>query len=281
MKKRVSSLLVAFILVISAVVFTGCDSNVDGGNEPIPMPEALKGTWTSSWGEIYIISSTTFTSKYGEDVSYAGTIVNVRDDGPGKGYITIKYTENAYYDVIGNYYIIHYKDLTSSTMQISGAADGEGKATKESAESTYSVLGGDFNYYSAVYKTGSIQKWPNKLEGTWSNDDEAFVITDETVIYQYVIPMFYGEIAKVLDEDDETGYIIFKYIENSLDSDLEGKYCVIYWENYIEGISADIAVACEDFPGDLGEESLADAESEYIDNADPYLYALIDTFDKE
>ena len=292
MKKRVSFLLAAFILVMSAGVFTGCDSNVDGGNEPIPMPEALKGTWVSSYGEEYIISSNTFTSKYGDYVSYAGTIVNVREDGANAGYITIKYTENSYYtdvlgiDVAGNYYVIHYKNLSSSSVELSGAADGEGKATLEGAETEYTVILGQFTWYSALHKTGSTTKWPNELEGSWSNTlySETFIITDETIVYQIGgYSIFYGEIVNVRDNNDGTGFITFRYIENGLDDELVGKYCVLYWENYVASTSADIAIASYNWTfGDEGEDTKETAEAKYTaDNDDYFEIGSIETCYKD
>ena len=291
MKKRVLFLLAAFILGTSVWLITGCDTTLGGNNDPIPMPEALKGNWVSSYGEEYIISSTTFTSKYGDLVSYAGTIVNVREDGSNAGYITIKYTENSYYtsvlgiNVVGNYYVIHYKNLSSSSLELSGASDGEGKVIQEEAETEYTVLLGSFAWYSALHKTGSIQKWPNKLEGSWSNTlyNETFIITDETIVYQMGgYSMFYAEIVNVRDSGG-TGFITFRYIENGLDDELVGKYCVLYWENYVADTSADIAIASYNWTfGDEGENTKEAAEAKYTaDNDDYFEIGYIETCYKD
>ena len=277
MKKRVSFLLAAFILVISAGVFTGCDSNVDGGNEgpnSIPMPETLKGTWDGEFsGEIYRISDTTFVSEY----TYSGTVVNVREDGSGAGYITIKLWDHwAGDDAIGNYYVIHYRNLTSTTVYLSGAysvADpdnggGAGKESQALAESTYTTGNGYFDGGSACTKKIGEIKWPNKLEGTWIcwddtdiyEEDDEFIITDDTIIWSYggFYPMFTGEIVNFRDNDTD-GYITFKYVGGSQ----ADKFGVVYWRNHIPGTSVELAHATES--GALeGEDTQQEAEEEYI-----------------
>ena len=150
--KRASVLLLAaFVFGASAGLFTACDSNKDDD-------ASIYATWVSSYGEEYIITAAAFTSTG----AYAGTIENIRGDGKGAGYITIKYTGNTFYGApaVGKYYVIHYKDLNSSTVFLSGAysaADtdnggGSGKATKELAESTYTTANGYFGFYSACQK---------------------------------------------------------------------------------------------------------------------------------
>jgi hypothetical protein len=148
LKKSRFLLLAALVIGASAGIFSGCDSNTDDDG-------IIYGKWVGIPGEEYEITETTFTSKD----AYAGTIENIREDGPGAGYITIKYTENLFYgdSAKGKYYVIHYKDLTSSVVSISGAysagdsdAGGAGgKATKELAESVYTTVNGYFGFYSA------------------------------------------------------------------------------------------------------------------------------------
>ena len=247
-------------------------------------PAELQGTWVSAWGEELVITAKTFTNAYGGEISYAGRIVNHRDDDSGTGYyITIRYTENVTFpDAVGKYYVLHYKDSTLSSMLFAGAylvGDGDGKPTPEEAETVNTVTGGAFSYYSAVYKTGSTSM-PNTLEGSWSGGfSETFVITDGTVIYKmYGYPMFYGIIVNVRDNGDETGYITFRYLENGLNGDLVGKYCVLYWENFNDD-SVDLSIANDGSPGDEGKDTQSEAETEYtIGNAD--YYWDIDTFDK-
>jgi len=125
----------------------------------LTVPAALIGIWMSDWGEDFIISDTTFTSAYGGDTYYAGTIVNVRLDtgDPSCGYITIRYTVNAIKsDAVGNFYVIRYENLDSPPLKISGCSDMTGKAAQTEAEATYTgVIGavdGYFQYHSDCTK---------------------------------------------------------------------------------------------------------------------------------
>ena len=301
MKKRVSFLLAAFILVISAGVFTGCNSNLDGGNEPIPIPEELKGTWVSTYGEEYTITAAMFSSVMTGYGGYTGTIVNIREDGSGAGYITIIYTKNdGDPTAIGKYYVIHYKNLTSTIMEISGAANGDdpefayplggGKATQSEAESLYTVENGYFGYYSAV--TIIIpEKHTNKLQGTWTSEwDEMITITDTDIVYYGddgfggYMPYFGGKIVDV-DDQGATGYITFQYSLN-YNSALFLKYSVFYWQNYdADGeITADMAFAGNSWPGgNIGEDTKADAIAKYTAGAVEDFFDLdyISEFTKE
>ncbi|MDR1315904.1 MAG: hypothetical protein LBK13_03430 [Spirochaetales bacterium] len=161
MLKKVSFLVLALCLLMGAQVFMGCDANSgDDDSQSISLPAALKGKWVSGGTEV-TITSDTFTDSYNGSVSYAGVIVNVISDGDDAGYIIIQYTSNSSFsDAAGRYYAVHYKNLTASTMEYSGAysgADpdnggGNGKLTQEEAEETYTVLNGYFDYYSTCTK---------------------------------------------------------------------------------------------------------------------------------
>jgi len=281
------------VLFLAGLLFVSC-SNPTSSDTGFQAPAELIGTWVSVWGEDNIITATSFSNEYAGSVSYAGTIVNVRGDGPGAGYITIRYTENTYIpEAVGNYYVIHYKNFAASSMSLSGAGTNDppnygadGFSSQSVAETTYKAEDGYFAAYSGCHKTGSITPWPaNPLKGTWSNNTlgDTFVINDETITYQNTgYPLFYGEIINVRD-NGATGYITFRYIDNGQvggGDDLLGKYCVLYWENY--GItSASMAVASENWTyGDEGQDTQAAAEAEYTaDNANNY-YDL-DSFTKE
>ena len=156
MFKKVWYLLVVLVIGMSVGVFLGCDASGGDGDG------SIYGTWTSTYGEVFIITDTEFISKFGDFVWYAGTIVNIREDGPGAGYITIIYTECDPVS-IGKYYVIHYKDLGSKSVSLSGAGSATdpdfdnwapgGKILREDAEAIYTVTNGYFNDYSALTKT--------------------------------------------------------------------------------------------------------------------------------
>ena len=160
LKRPVFAGLVLFLLTCLLFVSCDLDGNNGKGNPEkayvtTPMPEALLGTWAGPYpGEEYIITSTTFTASG----AYAGTIEGHRSNGSGAGYIAIQYSDAEYYpNAAGNFYIVHYKDLTATTVSICGAygegseftTDGTGgKATKTAAEAAYTVTGGYFEWYS-------------------------------------------------------------------------------------------------------------------------------------
>ena len=147
----------ALVLVLLTVALPGCKQD----NDDPTLLDKLAGVWTSDMGEKYTISSTKFTSAWGGDVTYEGTIVNVREIDSTSGYITIKLTAAAYYpESVGNYYVIHFRDLTSSTMKIAGAGKmegdnyvgGEGESTQAAAETRFTVQEGYFDGFSDVTK---------------------------------------------------------------------------------------------------------------------------------
>jgi hypothetical protein len=137
-----------FVLFLAAsALFTGCDHN--GGD---PLTGLPVGTWVLT-SEEYTITDTKFISAYAGDVGYEGDIVNIRQDGAGAGYITIKYTVNAWNEsAVGKYYVIHWRYKTETSVDISGSSDGAGKPTQVEAETEYTVANNYFGYYSTCTK---------------------------------------------------------------------------------------------------------------------------------
>jgi hypothetical protein len=153
--RKFVSLFVVLCLVIGAAFFTGCDTNGDG-----LLPGLPTGTWVSSYGEEFSITSSEFISSYGGSVGYKGDIVNVREDGLGAGYITIKYTENAWNTpAVGNYYVIHWRYRMKNSVDLSGCSDPMGKANRTDAETEYTIDNVDANGkgYFEIYSTCAIQ----------------------------------------------------------------------------------------------------------------------------
>jgi hypothetical protein len=154
--------LVLFVLCLLAgtVLFTGCSW---GGN-----PAVIEGTWVSTYDEVFTITDTEFSSEMewkGDVYGYYGNIVKRIPDGANAGYIIIQYTrnDNASPSAVGNYFVIHYKNLTAYSVDIAGSGkeddpDGErgatGKATPEEAETAYTVANG---YFSLPYSSCTRQ----------------------------------------------------------------------------------------------------------------------------
>ncbi|MDR0487196.1 MAG: hypothetical protein LBG91_03000 [Treponema sp.] len=146
------------VSLLASALFVSCQQPT-GPVSPGTADDIL-GTWESEYGEIYTISDSEFSSGMeweGVWSGYKGNIVSRRpDNDSGAGYITIKYTENDWNPgAIGNYYVVHYKELTALTMKISGASDSDGKLNQKEAEDSYTVENGCFELYSELSKKGS------------------------------------------------------------------------------------------------------------------------------
>lgn len=147
---------VSFLLVTQGLISCDLDSGADGGT--------IEGTWKSSYGDYYVIDRTTLTlndPSYG-GVQYAGTIVGELASNPSLfsaeyGYIVIKITDGGRQGkTVGNYYVNHWKELTSSSVRLAGAyKDGvtADTATLADAEAEFTIDNGYFGMYGAYQKT--------------------------------------------------------------------------------------------------------------------------------
>lgn len=137
---------------------------------------SLTGTWVNSYSggtSVYKITSSTFdnsgTSSYNGTTStydsYAGNnlLVSYTNDEETAGYIYIKYTramnpDYSYSETapdVGKWYAIAFKDLTASSLNLSGAYNASGKSSTETLEeaiSTFTIANGYFSYYSECVK---------------------------------------------------------------------------------------------------------------------------------
>lgn len=137
---------------------------------------SLTGTWVNSYSgrtSVYKITSSTFdnsgTSSYNGTTStydsYAGNnlVVSYTNDEETSGYIYIKYTramnpDYSYSETapdVGKWYAIAFKELTASSVSLSGAYKKSGKSSTETLEeaiSTFTIDNGYFDYYSECVK---------------------------------------------------------------------------------------------------------------------------------
>ena len=136
------------------------------GIEELSADSPLIGKWKDSFGSIYEISQTEF-SNYGESYnSYAGNNLVISKSTDDSGYIYIQYTraadENWYYTTdktkapdVGKWYAISFKELTNSSIQISGASKNDGKTSTETLEEAvteFTIENGYFASYSDCTK---------------------------------------------------------------------------------------------------------------------------------
>lgn len=179
MKKfNFSHLLALAVIALSFFVF-GCtqpnqgdDSSIENTQKDSSPNQAevcsIYNTWTSSYGEVFTITSSNFVSGNGDEGGYEGTIEGVVEIDESSGTIFIKYTKayekldtEPYYQYsttspdVGKYYAISYKDLTKTSISISGAYKQNGVTsteTLEEAKNTFTVENGYFSYYSECTK---------------------------------------------------------------------------------------------------------------------------------
>ena len=116
----------------------------------------LLGTWISTYNETYIYDGKTFTSAYDGKNSYVITVERISYSSDTAGIIYGKYTENSTYGdaVVGKYYAVSFKDLTDTSISISGAyKDGKMSAdTLVEAITEFTINNGYYSLYSSCKK---------------------------------------------------------------------------------------------------------------------------------
>ena len=113
----------------------------------------LLGTWENPTykGETYIYDGITFTSSG----SYKMKVKSIIWSSDASGIIYGRYTENTYSpSVVGKYYAVSFKDLTDTSISISGAFKG-GKMAADSlveAITEFTINNGYYGTYSSCKK---------------------------------------------------------------------------------------------------------------------------------
>ena len=140
------------------------DNPLPQGIEELSSDSPIIGKWKDSYGSIYEISQTEF-SNYGESYnSYAGNNLVISKSSDDSGYIYIQYTraadKNWNYTTdktkapdVGKWYSISFKELTNSSIKLSGAY-GEKTSTEtlEEAITEFTIENGYFASYSDCTK---------------------------------------------------------------------------------------------------------------------------------
>lgn len=142
------------------------DNPLPQGIEELSADSPLIGKWKDSYGSIYEISQTEF-SNYGENYnSYAGKNLVISKSTDNSGYIYIQYTraaeKNGNYTTdktkapdVGKWYSISFKELTNSSIKLSGAYKYDGKTSTETLEEAmaeFTIENGYFAMYSDCTK---------------------------------------------------------------------------------------------------------------------------------
>lgn len=135
---RVSLALLSACLLFACSLFVSC-------KEPHAQEDNLVGTWTSAYGDGYVITDTKITYNdggYGFD--WKADIADISDD-----YIYVKKYSS------GKYYCVAYKNLTETACSFSNAYKDGGKSdceTLDEAKSEFTIENGYFAYYSECSK---------------------------------------------------------------------------------------------------------------------------------
>lgn len=139
------SLLVVFLFI--AII--SCNKNPYNDNS------RLLGTWENkqpTYTETYIYDGITFTSIN----TYKMEVERIIWNSDASGIIYGKYTENTYSpSVVGKYYAVSFKDLTYSSVSISGAYKKDGKIAADSlveAITEFTINNGYYGNYSSCKK---------------------------------------------------------------------------------------------------------------------------------
>ena len=162
------ALAVLCALLFVSFGFMSCQQEDDDNGLPDGVYElsdnsALIGTWQSSYGEIFKITSTSLSNGGSWGDAYAGNnlVVSYTNDEETAGYIYIKYTramnpDYSYSETapdVGKWYAIAFKELTASSVSLSGAyGTVSSTSTLEEAISTFTIDNGYFTTYSECVK---------------------------------------------------------------------------------------------------------------------------------
>lgn len=115
----------------------------------------LLGTWENkqpTYTETYIYDGITFTSSG----SYKMKVKSIIWSSDASGIIYGRYITNSFYtNVVGKYYAVSFKDLTDTSISISGAYKKDGKMAADSlveAITEFTINNGYYSTYSSCKK---------------------------------------------------------------------------------------------------------------------------------
>lgn len=152
-------LLSAFAAFSLAGCKTDDDDDLPDNVSYLNSDSLLVGTWKSSYGEVYEISTTKLKNGGSWGDCYAGNNLVVKETTSSSGYIYIKYTrainsDNSYSETapdVGKWYAINYKNLSDDAVSISAAYKDGGATSMESLDEAveeFTVENGYFDSYS-------------------------------------------------------------------------------------------------------------------------------------
>lgn len=138
----------SLLLVFLFIAIISCNKNPYNDNS------RLLGTWENPKysGETYIYDGITFTSSG----SYKMKVKSIIWSSDASGIIYGRYITNSFYtNVVGKYYAVSFKDLTDTSISISGAYKKDGKIATDSlveAITEFTINNGYYGTYSSCKK---------------------------------------------------------------------------------------------------------------------------------
>lgn len=138
----------SLLLVFLFIAIISCNKNPYNDNS------RLLGTWENPTykDETYIYDGITFTSSG----SYKMKVKSIIWSSDASGIIYGRYITNSFYtNVVGKYYAVSFKDLTYSSVSISGAYKKDGKIATDSlveAITEFTINNGYYGNYSSCKK---------------------------------------------------------------------------------------------------------------------------------
>ena len=138
----------SLLLVFLFIAIISCNKNPYNDNS------RLLGTWENkqqTYTETYIYDGINFDAG-----SYKMKVKSIIWSSDASGIIYGRYTENTYNpSVVGKYYAVSFKDLTDTSISISGAYKEKGKIATDSlveAISEFTINNGYYSTYSSCKK---------------------------------------------------------------------------------------------------------------------------------
>lgn len=138
----------SLLLVFLFIAIISCNKNPYNDNS------RLLGTWENkqqTYTETYIYDGINFDAG-----SYKMKVKSIIWSSDASGIIYGRYTENTYNpSVVGKYYAVSFKDLTDTSISISGAYKKDGKIATDSlveAITEFTINNGYYSFYSSCKK---------------------------------------------------------------------------------------------------------------------------------
>ena len=135
----------SLLLVFLFIAIISCNKN---------QYNRLLGTWENkqpNFTETYIYDGITFDAG-----SYKMKVKSIIWSSDASGIIYGRYTKNTNYSsVVGKYYAVSFKDLTDTSISISGAYKKDGKIATDSlveAITEFTINNGYYSFYSSCKK---------------------------------------------------------------------------------------------------------------------------------